>query len=326
MAQLSRALILASTFALSLTGCANQPFRAAVARLGTQTDLAMKAQSTELGLVVAGERTRIRSTLADSRASLRFNDECGLAPATAEESFAPCALKVFVSSTAGSTDVATVIDVSNITALQDALASYGANLALLAGSASDDNRKFAEAAAGLATSVGKLDGAITKVAGGDRTVSDANLGIVASAIAKIAGIVFALEREHALKEIIRSTDPFVQRAITLLDQTDRQNMQILAAQATRTAALQMNAYNRAAASPNSDTATRQAAINTLFDSVEGINTLTRRKSQIIPLGRVHSALALAASPSATRKQMALAIEQLIKWNSGQSAASQSAGE
>lgn len=326
VARSSKALVVASALALAMTGCANQPFRAAVAKLGTQTDLAMKAQSAELGEVIAGERTRIRSTLAESRASLRFSDECGLVSTSPEESFGPCTLRAFISAAAGSQDVEKVIEVSNIIELQNALASYGANLALLAESASDDNEAFAKAATGLAASIGKLDGAITKVAKSKPNVSDAELGIVASAVAKIAGIVFALERERALKQIIRKTDPFIQRAIMLLDEADRQSIQILAARATRSAELDLIAYNSLAASPASAIAARQAAIDTVFADLDGINTLTQRRSQIVPLGRVHAALAVAASPSASREDMARAIEQLIRWNSGQSLNPGSAGE
>ncbi len=326
MALSIKAKMLTTAVAFTVTGCANQPFRAAVARFGAQTDVAMKAQSAELGQIIVGDRDRIRSALAESRASLRFNDECGAATATTEESFKPCTVRAFVSAQAGSRDIEKVINISSIIELQDALAAYGENLALLAESASADNKKFAEAATGLATSVGKLDGAISKLAVSAPNVGAAKLGIVANAIAKIAGLAFAIQREHALKEIIRDTDPFVQKAIGLLDQADRQNVQILASQATRNADTLLEVYNSAAAQQTSSTAERQAAINAVFESIDGVNILAQRQSQTLPLGRLHAALASAAARGASHRQLTEAIEQLIRWNSNQGISSQPIGD
>jgi hypothetical protein len=326
MRRIAKSLTLASVMALATAGCANQTFRAAVAKFGVQTDAAMKTQSIELAQVVAGEQDRIQSTLAESRAALRFSGSCGLTAITTDESFAPCAIKRFVSERDGTVDVEKVVDVSSIIKLQDALANYGANLALLSQSASADNQKFAEAATGLAASVGKLDSAITKLAGSDRTVSDANLSTVAGAIAKIAGLAFALQREHALKEIIRNTDPFVQRAIGLLGQADKQVVQILAARATSNAEKLRKHYNDMAVGQASSSADRKTAIVAVFDSVDRLNLLTQRQSQIMPLGRIHEALALAATRGSSRQTLATAIEQLIRWNSNQGTAPQSLGD
>lgn len=319
MKQSVKPALYAALIATACSGCASQNYRAAVDKFGSEAVIAMAGQAAGLTHVQQIESDRIRTNLINEKQSLALSASCGIAAATPNERFDPCKITLRAAGGGPVQTMETVVDVSSIIKLQNALADYGKNLALLSQSANDDNEAFTKAATNLGVSVGKLDAAIAGLAQTERVASDEKLGLIASAISKIAGYVFAYQRTAALKRIVRETDTFVQEASGLLAKADPQIDQVDASRAFDETRGLMIDYNRLNAAPNKGVPERRAALNKFMGSVEALNLIANRTHSFSTLGKVHAALATASRTNASREELATAMKALISWNNAPSA-------
>ena len=310
MRHFERSLVATVAACALLSGCITPAYRTAVSNFGTRSEAAMKAQADHLKAIEAAETERIRAKLAADGADLRLHD-CGR-PDTQSEGFRTCKLRRF--GPGGTLEVEQAFAPANILALEGALAGYGKNLALLAADPAQDQAAFSTAITNLAGSVGKLDGAIAKATEGGRVSSDDKLGKIAGIVAKVGNLIFAYQRQRALKRIVIASNPLVEEAVGLLDDTDTviQGYDVeLAREKARSA--QREASRIVADRPLNPVAIRKAQ-DALYEAVDALNAVGTRERQIRELGEVHAALAAAAKPGASRDQLAAALKRLIDWN------------
>ena len=314
--QLAVAAVFAATV---LSGCANQTFRTAVGKFGAQTDAAMTAQSEALVAQRDKHQAQIRSDLAARRAELVLAPNCVTAIVD-EEGLAriqPCTLLVLERRAAGTTVTTPVIEpitLDNVVALQEALAAYGRNLALLAADSSDDEAKFQTVVGNLGTSIGGLDKAVTNLTGSKRLASDNDLGVIAEVIAKFGTALFKQRRADALRQIISRTDGLVQDAVAAFGSVDT-GLQLLD---YNSAGRELDDAITAERLVVSDAASTAAQVREVHDAVflarDRRNAIARQTSKIRQLGKVHSALSAAAQGDASSPAMTSALKELMQFN------------
>jgi hypothetical protein len=273
----------------------------------------MTVQAGQLRNVVAAETERIRTDLAKDRADLRLSG-CGiqLVDDVGNRAYGVCRLSRHLSG--GAAPIEQALTPDNILMLETALAEYGKNLALLASDSSQDQASFSAAVTVLGASLGKLDGAIAKATAGPRIGTDAKLGAVASIIARLGNLIFAYQRQAALKRIIVESDAFVAEAGALLEQADEQILLYDVGAAYREATAAEVKATSIANNATASVADIRAAHNTLYAAIDWLNAVTARKQQISNLVQVHHALAVAARSGASRSNLEEAMRKLIEWN------------
>lgn len=306
----SSGLALAGAASLLLGACVNPAFRETTGQFGAVTKAAVSQQNERLTVIAANEAERIRADLAANRRQLVLDPACGLevaleAPAPEPE----CKLLI-----AG--DPAAPIEQApryqNILDLSDALNGYADGLIALAADASGDEAAFAKSLAGLASSLGTLDGAIQKATGETETDRSAKYGAVATLVAEAGKLYFAHQRNRALKRIVLAGDPLVQEAAALLsgvgsaiDLYDR-NALLKALTAAQDRA------QETAADPRQSIAAVRVAQDDLFEALAAYNSYGADRRRFAEIGVAHAKLAAAARSGASLAEMRAAVEAVVK--------------
>jgi hypothetical protein len=308
-----RRLALAGVAALALAGCAVDPaFRETVGQFGTVTKEAVGQQNDRLATIASNEAERIRADLAARRAILVLDPNCAsvlTAPSGASDPARPapqCTLLV----QGGQLEPAPTF--ANVLALSGALSTYSDALIALAADSTEDQQAFAASLSGLASSLGKLDGAIQQATKATPVDRSAKLGAVAGLIAEAGNLYFAHQRDQALKRIILAADPLVQEATGLLsgvgagiDLYDRTALgrALFAAQ---------DSAQETAADPNQSVAAVRAAQDNLFTALDAYNHYGEDRRQFGEIGAAHARLAEAARRGASLAQLKAAIEAVVR--------------
>jgi hypothetical protein len=281
-----------------LNGCAGTRFQAAAGKFGVETERSMTRQSKQIEDVSALETERLRDAIAANKVLLALNDDCFDLVSDAKGQFKKCLLIE-----RGSDNKIVPFDYTlpDIVALQDSLASYGANLALLADAAEADQASFSASVDKLGTSIGKLDVAITKAAKTERLVSGEKIDAIASVIGTLGKLAFKYQRRHALRRIIVVNDPLIQEALALLN-----SLEIEVANYKRLAATQIarDAASKALLPTNDED--RLKKNEALYRAVNLLNKIEMNSGRLEKLASIHSALASVAGSNdrASRSELA----------------------
>jgi hypothetical protein len=287
-----------------LTACSGARFQTAAGRFGLETEATMNGQSEQIEQVSALETRRLRDNIAAEKTLLGLHEDCQENTPDAEGRFKPCKL---VAVEKNDEVVVFSYELPAILTLQDALATYGANLAELADDAEEDQAAFSASVDKLGASIGKLDAAISEAAKTDRIDSQAKIGTIASVIAGLGNLVFRFQRRHALRRIIVANDPLIQEALAVLQLADAD-----ATAYKRLAALRIAQDARVKASLAGD-AERAARNEELFKAVERLNAFESNKIRLEKLAAIHGALADMARRNNDSTRTALAKKMLEDW-------------
>ena len=288
-----------------LAGCAGARFQTAAAKFGAETERAMTRQSEQIEDVSALETERLRDTIAANKLLLALSDNCfDLAP-DAQGQFKKCTL---VERGKDNTVVPFNYTLPDILALQDALASYGANLALLADAAEGDQVAFSASVDKLGTSIGKLDLAISKAAKAERLVSGEKIGTIAGVIGTLGKLAFKYQRQQALRRIIVANDPLIQEALALLNAAEAE-----VANYKRLAATQIarEAASKAVLPANDED--RLKKNEAVFRAVNLLNEIEMNSGRLEKLAAIHAALAKVAGSDDQATRGDLARTMLEDW-------------
>lgn len=291
--------------AILLTGCAGTRFQTAAAKFGVETEMVMASQSEQIEDVSALETERLRDAIAANKVLLALNDDCFDPVPNAKGQFKKCML---IERGSDNKVVSFNYDLPDILALQDALASYGANLALLADTAEADQAAFSASVDKLGASMGKLDLAISKAAKTERLVSGEKISTIASVIGTLGKLAFKYQRRHALRRIIVANDPLVQEALALLNSAEFE-----VANYKRLAATQIarDAASKALLPANEED--RLKKNEALFRAVNLLNEIEMNSGRLEKLAAIHTALANVAGSNDRATRSELARKMLEDW-------------
>lgn len=311
MTERASRIIATTALAALLAGCVGPQYRTAVAKFGTETDALMTAQSKQIGEISDLETRRLREDIASGKVRLGLHEDCQANSMAEDGQYKECLLI----DTKTNLPVAFNYDLPDIIALQDALALYGKNLAELSGTAEADKEAFATAVNNLGASIGKLDASIAKVAKAERTASDEKIGNIASILGSLGKLVFAYQRQHALKRIINATDPLVAEAMEKLALSDAQATSYKRLGATNNANAARGKSNLALAGGNVEDI--QSSNEDLYDAVNLLNQISANTDKLKRLAAIHSALAVLARNNYKGARSDLARKMLTDWTADQ---------
>lgn len=323
----------AVTAALLVPACGSPSFRASVGEFGTLTKASSTAFDQRLDAIGRAEAERVRAELAATRSDLRFSDGCALlmnprgdveedddagngdvartapraaGPATARPL---CEVGVFQGAGRPLQRLPETPRFAHIRSLTAALASYGASLALLAGDTQDQQKEFATAVGGVATSVAGLDAAIRDALGAQPGTSARDLGAIANLASRLGNLYLEHRRDRTLRQVIIAADPFIQDAVRLLTGASAAGdlFELQAAHGRLRAAREAADPNRPA---NAGPALRVAQ-DRLFEAVAAYNNLAVPSRGFVAIGAAHRDLAAAARAGASEADLLRAIQTLL---------------
>jgi hypothetical protein len=288
-----------------VTGCVGTRFQTAAAKFGTETERAMTSQSEQIEDVSVLETERLRDEIGANKVLLALNDDCFDPVPGAQGQFKKC---VLIERGSDNKIVPFNYTLPDILALQDALASYGANLAFLADAAEADQAAFSASVDKLGASIGKLDLAISKAAKTERLVSGEKISTIASVIGTLGKLVLKYQRRHALRRIVVANDPLVQEALALLNSAE-----VEVANYKRLAATQIARDAAAKTLLATNDEDRLKKNEALFRAVNLLNEIEINSGRLEKLAAIHTALANVAGSNDRAMRSELARKMLEDW-------------
>lgn len=289
---------------LCVGACSGSEFNASVRSFGEATERASSLQSDRLGDLNDRERSQIRMNLAETRVELRVTGECS-ALVIPGSGASPGDCKIVQ---LGGSEIPSPQRFSSIEALGKAVGDYGAALAALAGSASEDAGAFQASLLDLAGTVDGLDAALNTQAAPRATA--ASQEAQATILGAVAGAATEYQRARVLREIIVGVDPILQDAVQSLTQASdllyTSEMNLLD-RAVSQAQTELSVAIGRGANTN-QIARLQSA---LFRAVEELKAGAATRNSFADIGKAHGALAKAAADGVNRDDMDDAIKATI---------------
>lgn len=296
-----------------VAGCAGSTYRTAVAEFGQSTRVAVDQQSSSLRSIIDAENQLIRTELAEKRVDLVLSGDC--IDSVVRQEAPDCAIQ-----RNDGKELRAAPKFAHILALGEALASYSENIGALAADSSEDRAAFKEALVAAAGATSKLDGALrTSLNIDGKPLPEEKLGIIAGIVADIGGLLLEKQRVDALKKIIITADPTVQRSVEFLmaayeaEQTYNLSDRTLELKQAQTGLRLVNANP---ASSLEQRLAAQAKFIELAENFIGLATATDRFERI---GKAHAALRVAAEKNATKEDLLAGVKAVL-------AVAQSVGE
>ncbi|MCJ2189171.1 hypothetical protein [Novosphingobium beihaiensis] len=296
-------------------GCVSGRFTQAAGQFGTLTKIAADQQNERLAAVEADELERYRQNLVTQKYDLQLQD-CAAIIAGAP----PAALKaqaggnltchIAVKKAPGVYEaLPATTNFGHISALNHALVKYADGLEKLASDATSDQQTFTGSVTALATSVGNLQGAITKATGKESDVTGGKIDAVGNLVAKAGNLYFAARRQAVLKRIIVESAPLVQRATDILGDTGT-SLDVYGRVPLYMALIDAQTAWDAAYFKGDPKAIRSAQ-DALFEAVNQYNAYQSERMRFTAIGIAHAKLVKAANAGASASELQAAIVSLL---------------
>lgn len=198
---------------VAISACASKSLTSGSASFAEAVQLISNAHDTQMEQVAANRLDRLLTEHAQKRAVFVESDGC-VKFAISPEDFKASDCTLLLQGNAPIDKQP--IERDNLLALSKALRNYAGALALVAADTTEDRAAFAASVQKLGASLGSLDGQIARLSQGSGLGKD-KIGTVAGLVAEAGGLYLDYQRTRFLRELIPAADPFVQKAVAILE-------------------------------------------------------------------------------------------------------------